>query len=276
LKTHAKALLVIRRDHDGLRRYAHLGTGNYHPGTARLYSDIGLLSADQSIAEDLGELFNYLTTGYGPRRKFRKLLPGPAHLKPALLARIERERALGVEGLIQFKMNALEDADVTRALYRAAQAGVRIDLCVRDTCRLRPGLAGLSESVRVVSVVGRFLEHARIYYFRNGGAEEYFIGSADSMKRNLERRVEVLTPIEDAPGRDTLRAILDAQLAPNRNAWLMHSDGSYVRSSVDSKDLGCQQAIFDWLADRESGRGTAASPPRRRRWARRPQSPARR
>src|SRR4051794_9558602 len=191
-KTHCKALLIVRRDYNGLRRYVHLGTGNYHPVTARLYADIGLLTSNPEIGEDVGELFNYLTTGYGPRRKFRKLIPGPVHLKPALLERIEREHAFGESGAIHFKMNALEDADITRALYRAAQAGVRIELCIRDTCRLRPGLPGLSESVRVVSIVGRFLEHARVYYFRNGGAEEYFIGSADAMRRNLEQRVEAL------------------------------------------------------------------------------------
>ena len=139
------------------------------------------------IGEDVGELFNYLTTGYGPAANSASSCPDRSHLKPALLERIERERALGAAGAIHFKMNALEDADITRALYRAAQAGVQIELCIRDTCRLRPGLPGLSESVRVVSIVGRFLEHARVYYFRNGGAEEYFIGSADSMRRNLEQ-----------------------------------------------------------------------------------------
>ncbi|MBV8713580.1 MAG: polyphosphate kinase 1, partial [Chloroflexi bacterium] len=185
LKTHCKLLLVVRQDYDGLRRYVHAGTGNYHPDTARLYVDIGLFTSDPVIAQDVNELFNYLTTGYGPSRSYRKILPGPARLKRALLERIERERVLGTNGFLQFKMNALEDADVTRALYRASQDGVRIDLIVRDTCRLRPGLAELSENVRVVSIVGRFLEHSRIYYFHNGGAEEYFIGSADAMKRNL-------------------------------------------------------------------------------------------
>jgi polyphosphate kinase len=247
LKTHSKVLLVVRQDFDGLRRYVHFSTGNYHPETARLYADIGLFTTDPLLAQDANELFNYLTTGYGPGRNFRKILPGPARLKRAILDRIEREAALGAEGLIQLKMNALEDADVTRALYRAAQAGVRVDLVVRDTCRLRPGLPGLSESVRVVSIVGRFLEHARIYYFRNGGAEEYFIGSADCMKRNLESRVEVLVPVEDTTGRQRLRAVLDLQLAPNRNAWNMRSDGSYVRAEVAHDDRGCQAALMDWL-----------------------------
>jgi polyphosphate kinase len=247
LKTHAKVLLVVRQDFDGLRRYVHLSTGNYHPETARIYSDIGLFTTDPLIAQDANELFNYLTTGYGPGRAYRKILPGPARLKRAILDRIEREAALGPEGLIQFKMNALEDADVTRALYRASQAGVRIDLLVRDTCRLRPGLPGLSETVRVVSIVGRFLEHSRIYYFRNAGAEEYFIGSADCMKRNLESRVEVLAPVEDSTCRQRLRAVLDLQLTPNRNAWIMQSDGSYVRAEADAADRGCQSTLMDWL-----------------------------
>ncbi|HMZ10754.1 MAG TPA: polyphosphate kinase 1 [Plasticicumulans sp.] len=232
LKTHAKVIFVVRRDYSGLRRYAHIGTGNYHPGTARLYTDLGLLTADEVIGDDLMELFNYLTTGFTPKRNYRKLLPAPKLLKPALLDRIEREIRLHTTknpGLIQFKMNALEDADIVRALYRAAQAGVRVDLIVRDTCRLRPGLPGISESVRVISIVGRFLEHPRLFYFRNGGHEEYFIGSADCMKRNLESRVEVVAPVEHPEARLELRAILDTQLNERRSAWDMQSDGSYVQ-----------------------------------------------
>ncbi|HSM61274.1 MAG TPA: polyphosphate kinase 1, partial [Longimicrobiales bacterium] len=187
LKTHCKAILVVRQDYDGLRRYAHVGTGNYHAETARSYVDYGLLTCDPEIGADLTEMFNYLTTGYKPSRKYSKILPAPKILKPAILSRIEREIERHREdggGRIQLKLNALEDADVTRALYVASQAGVKVDLIARDTCRLRPGIPGLSENVRVVSIVGRFLEHGRIYYFRNGGAEEYFIGSADAMRRN--------------------------------------------------------------------------------------------
>ena len=205
---------------------------------------------------------------------YRKLLPGPARLKRAVLERIERERAFGPAGLIHFKMNALEDADVTRALYRAAQAGVRIDLIVRDTCRLRPGLAAISECVSVTSVVGRFLEHTRIYYFRNGGAEEYFIGSADCMKRNLESRVEVLVPIDDTAARQRLRAMLDLQLAPNRNAWTMRADGGYAKSRADERDRGCQSALMDWLVVQHP----SPAPRRKRRlparYARRSPAPA--
>jgi len=267
LKTHCKVLLVVRQDYDGLRRYVHIGTGNYNPDTARLYSDIGVFTTDQHIAQDVNELFNYLTTGYGPGRPYRKLMPGPARLKRGLLDRIAREATYGTAGLLQFKMNALEDADVTRALYRAAQAGVHIDLIVRDTCRLRPGLPGLSEDVRVVSIVGRFLEHARIYYFRNGGAEEYFIGSADCMKRNLESRVEVLAPIDDGIARQRLRAILDLQLASNRNGWIMQPDGGYVRSlpqRADGPDPGAQMQFMDWLSHEPPARSAR----RRRQTAR--------
>ena len=149
------------------------------------------------------------------------------------------------------KMNALEDADITRALYRAARAGVKIDLIVRDTCRLRPGVPGLSETVRVVSIVGRFLEHGRVYYFRNGGAEEYLIGSADCMKRNLESRVEVVAPVEDPALRKELRTVLDLQLKPNRAAWEMHSDGTYVRLAADDPTSNCQQALIDLFENRQ-------------------------
>lgn len=251
LKTHCKVILVVRQDYTGLRRYAHIGTGNYHAGTARLYTDLGLLTSDEQIGQDLTELFNYLTTGYRPKRAYRKLLPAPTLLKKALLAKIDREivthRADG-SGLIQMKVNALEDIDVVRALYRAARAGVHVDLIVRDTCRLRPGLPGLSESVRVVSILGRFLEHGRIYYFRNGGNEEYFIGSADCMKRNLESRVEVVVPVEDAPLRQELRALLDTQLMPSQGLWEMHADGTYSRPPATTK--GCQQQFIE-LAEKQ-------------------------
>lgn len=237
LKTHCKVILVVRQDRDGLRRYAHIGTGNYHAGNARGYTDLGLLTADQALGHDLTELFNYLTTGYRAGRNYLKLLNAPKRLKQALLDRIEREvarhRADGGHGLIQMKMNALEDAAITRALYRASQAGVTVDLIVRDTCRARPGLPGLSETMRVTSIVGRFLEHARIYYFRNGGdGEEWLIGSADLMSRNLESRVEVLVPVEAPALRAELRAILDIQLADARAGWRMQPDGSYVKEAV--------------------------------------------
>ena len=248
LKTHSKIVLVVRRDYNGLRRYAHIGTGNYHAGTARIYSDLGVLTSDDDIGHDLTELFNYLTTGYKPSRNYKKLLVAPKGLKQPLLEKIEREiqrHAPERPGLIRFKMNALEDADIVEALYRASQAGVRVELIVRDTCRLRPGLPGLSDNISVVSIVGRFLEHARIFYFRNGGAEEFFIGSADLMTRNLESRVEVVTPVEDPALREELRTILTAQLGDRRNAWEMRPDGSYVqRQPGNGVEGGSQQALI--------------------------------
>jgi polyphosphate kinase len=247
LKTHAKITLVVRQDYNGLQRYVHVGTGNYHPVTSRLYADLGLLTADEEIGADATELFNYLTTGFTPKRAYRKLLVAPKALKGALLEKIAREirvhRSRG-GGLIRFKMNALEDADIARALYEASRAGVRVDLLVRDSCRVRPGVPGVSEHIRVVSIVGRFLEHARIYHFRNGGAEEYYIGSADAMKRNLEYRVEVLCPVESPPLRAELKAMLDLQWNDRRSAWDMDAEGGYAqRRPGNTGGTGSQEAL---------------------------------
>ncbi len=249
LKTHCKVTLVVRRDYSGIRRYVHIGTGNYHGDTARIYSDLGLFTSDDAIGSDVTELFNYLTTGFTPRRTYLKLLPAPKHLKRALQEKIEREIGQHREkggGHLQFKMNALEDADIVASLYRATQAGVRVDLYIRDSCRFRAGVAGLSETGRVVSVVGRFLEHSRIYYFRNGGAEEYYIGSADAMKRNLESRVEILVPVEQPELRLRLRAILDAHDADRRSAWDMLPDGRYLqrRPKGDADHAGLHQLLI--------------------------------
>lgn len=249
LKTHSKIILVIRHDYDGLKRYLHIGTGNYHAGTARQYSDLGLLTDDKDIGHDATELFNFLTTGYTPERFYRKLLPAPTMLKSALLARISRERTLHSAenpGLIQFKLNALEDKDITRALYKASRDGVQIDLIVRDTCRFRPGLPRLSETASVISIVGRFLEHTRIYYFKNAGNDEYFIGSADAMKRNLESRVEVVTPVENDSLKKDLRALLNIQLNDHRSAWDMQPDGSYIQRQPRNKqeETGAQQRLM--------------------------------
>jgi polyphosphate kinase len=246
-------IFVVRRDYNGLQRYAHIGTGNYHAGTARQYSDLGLLTNDPVIGEDLNELFNYLTTGYSPARSYRKILPSPDLLKKALLAKIDREikqHSPENPGLIQLKTNALEDKDITRALYRASQAGVHVDLIIRDSCRLKPGIAGLSENIRVMSIVGRFLEHARIYYFKNSGKEEYFIGSADLMKRNLEDRVEVVTPVESKALQARLREILDIQVDNQRSVWDMKPDGTYVQRKPDSQaDTRTVHEILIDLAD---------------------------
>ncbi len=248
LKTHSKVILVVRKDYNGLRRYAHIGTGNYHAGTARLYCDLGMLTCDDAIAQDLTELFNYLT-GYSPPPQYRKILTSPYTLKQALLDKIEREIKNHTEkepGLIQFKMNALEDTDITRALYRASQAGVKVNLIVRDTCRLRPGLPGLTENVQVIGIIGPFLEHARIYYFWNKGKEEYYIGSADLMKRNLESRVEVVTPVEDPKLRQELRLIIDVQLSSRKHAWEMQADGSYIerKDTTGKKSLSSQETFI--------------------------------
>jgi polyphosphate kinase len=243
LKTHCKVILVVRQDYNGLRRYLHIGTGNYNAETARIYSDIGVLTCDEATGQDISELFNYLTTGFMNNRNFKKLSPGPRLLKNTLLQGIEQEIAYSLQngggGLIQFKMNALEDGDIVCALYRASQAGVKIDLIVRDTCRIRPGIQGLSENIRVVSIVGRFLEHARLYYFRNGGKEIYYLSSADSMKRNLEARVEILCPIEAPDLMQELRAIIDIQLNDPCAAWDMKSDGSYSQRSCKNEDTPC-------------------------------------
>jgi len=256
LKTHSKLVFVVRHDYDGLRRYAHIGTGNYHAGTARLYCDLGMLTCDPVLARDLTELFNYLTTGLIPKRDYRKLLPAPKVLKPALLQKIRREIKRHAEsgtGLVQLKMNALEDKDITRALYEASMAGVKVDLIVRDTCRMRPGIPAVSANVRVISIVGRFLEHARIFYFYNGGDEEYFIGSADCMKRNLESRVEAVAPVEDPDLRAELRQILDIQLNDMRSAWDMHADGTYTqRMPAEGVEARGSQELLIELAEKRN------------------------
>ncbi|WP_035273400.1 polyphosphate kinase 1 [Desulfogranum japonicum] len=259
LKTHSKVIFVVRRDYNGLKRYAHVGTGNYHAGTARLYSDLGVLTCDPEIGRDLTELFNFLTMGYAPQRKYIKLLPSPRVLKNALLEYIQAEidnHTTENPGLIQLKTNALTDSDIIAALYQASQAGVQINLIVRDSCLLRPGIPGLSENISVISIVGRFLEHARVYYFKNRGDEKYFIGSADLMKRNLERRVEVITPIVDETLRGQLREILDLQLADQRSAWDMQSDGSYIqRQPAEVDQIRSSQ---DLLIERSAERLAAA------------------
>jgi len=254
LKTHCKVILVVRQDYNGLRRYVHIGTGNYHAVTARIYTDLGLLACDEGIGKDATALFNYLTTGYTPKRKYEKILPAPKFLKKALLAGIAREIRLHSPknpGLIQFKMNALEDADIVRALYEASRAGVKVDLVIRDTCRLRPGIPGISENVSVVSVVGRFLEHSRIYYFRNGGKEIYLIGSADAMKRNLEARVEVVVPVENRKLHAEIRTLFDVHLTERRSAWDMQPDGAYIqRLPAEGEDQRGSHEILISLAEK--------------------------
>ena len=231
LKTHAKAILVVRREGDGVRHYVHIGTGNYHPKTARLYTDFGLFTTDEEIGADVADLFNFLT-GYGRPRGYRKVLVAPAHLRDGILAQIEstieRHREHG-DGRIALKMNSLVDQQCIEALYRASQAGVPVDLNVRGICCLRPDVEGVSENIRVTSVVGRFLEHSRIYGFQRGEDWSVFIGSADLMPRNLDKRVELVTPVEDPALRADLLDTLERCLVDNTNAWDLNEDGTWTR-----------------------------------------------
>jgi polyphosphate kinase len=238
LKTHCKVALVVRKEGEGIRRYVHLGTGNYNPSTARGYTDMGLLTCHPDFGADVSDLFNYLT-GYSKQTRYRKLLVAPIAMRAGLLALIEREIKHQVDrggGRLIFKMNALVDPAIIEALYRASQSGVKVDLLVRGICCLRPGVPKVSENIRVVSIVGRFLEHHRIFYFRNGGKEEILMGSADLMPRNLDNRVEVLFPIEDESIKAyVLNDVLEAYLRDNYKARILQSDSSYVRA-MPSKD----------------------------------------
>jgi polyphosphate kinase len=230
-KTHAKILLIVRRGRQGIRRYVHLGTGNYNDRTARLYTDFGRMTADRAIGEDASAFFNALT-GYSDPPRMKKLVMAPTQLRERHLRLIERERQRAESGQaaeIRAKMNALVDEDVIRALYDAARAGVKIRLNIRGICCLRPGVKGLSESIQVVSIVDRFLEHARIFYFRNGGDEEVYLSSADWMPRNLDKRIELLFPVEAADGRQKVLAALDLMFQDNVKGRALQPDGSYKR-----------------------------------------------
>ena len=231
LKTHTKTALVVRREPDGIRRYVHIGTGNYHSRTAKLYTDIGLFTCSPSIGADVSDLFNALT-GYSRQQLYRKLLVAPANMRRRFVELIDRETALaasGREGRIIAKMNALVDPDTIISLYRASAAGVKVDLIVRGVCCLRAGLPGVSENITVRSIIGRFLEHSRIFCFGNDGTPEYYLGSADWMPRNFDRRVEMVAPIEAPELHDRLESLLATCLADNRQAWLLQPDGTYVQ-----------------------------------------------
>lgn len=234
LKTHCKVALVVRKEGEGIRRYVHLGTGNYNPTTARGYTDMGLLTCRPDFGADASELFNYLT-GYSKQTRYRKLLVAPIAMRAGIMALIEREIKLHKEdggGRLIFKMNSLVDPAIIETLYRASQAGVQVDLIVRGICCLRPGVPKVSENIRVVSIVGRYLEHSRIYYFRNGGKEEILMGSADLMPRNLDNRVETLFPIDDERIRNyVLHDVLDVFLQDNYRARYLQADGTYVRAT---------------------------------------------
>jgi polyphosphate kinase len=236
LKVHCKIALIVRREHDTIRRYVHLGTGNYNPATARLYTDLSLFTADPEIGADATDLFNYLT-GYSHKADFRRLLVAPVTMRRSFADLIRRETALGPRGVLIFKTNALEDKEMIRLLYEASRAGVKVELIVRGLCCLRPGIPGVSENITVRSIVGRFLEHSRVYYFGNDGKEEIYAGSADLMPRNLDRRVELLFPVIE-PGlvRYLKDVVLDRYLADNRKVRLGKPDGTYSSPRGGSMD----------------------------------------
>lgn len=230
LKIHSKICLVVREEVGGVTMYAHIGTGNYNSRTARLYTDLGLFTADPGICQDLVRIFNHLT-GYADTVESTDLLVAPDNLRSELEWRVRREidnARAGIPARVTFKLNALEDRDFTQLLYEASQAGVDVELIVRGICRLRPGIPGLSENVRVVSIIGRFLEHSRVYGFENRGNREYFIGSADVMKRNLDERIEVLAPVRQPEQKLELQALLDLQLSDRRQGWRLH-DSTWTR-----------------------------------------------
>ena len=257
LKTHAKVCLVVRQEGHDIRRYVHIATGNYNPQTARAYTDLGLFTVRPSIVEDASDLFNYLT-GYSNQRHFRELLVAPTlSLRSGLSALIEHEAdeaRAGRVGHIIMKFNALTDPEMIRCLYRASQAGVRIDLIVRGVCSLRPGLPGVSDTIRVHSIVGRFLEHSRIFWFNNRGHHKVFIGSADIMERNLDRRIEVLCPIHDPKLVQHLETVvLDACLRDTHCTRLLASDGEYAAPDPTGQPLNSQEHLLQWYGTERRG-----------------------
>ena len=254
LKTHTKTTLVVRQEGDRIRRYVHIGTGNYNPKTSKLYTDLGIFSARDDLGADMTDLFNFLT-GYSRQTNYRRLLVAPLTLRQGMIQLIEREVAhvqAGQSGRIIAKMNSLVDVEMIRALYQASQAGVEIDLIIRGICCLRPGVPGVSDRIRVVSIIGRFLEHARIFYFTNNGDEEIYIGSADWMPRNLDRRVEAVTPVLDPDALQELKDILNIMLTDNRYAWELQQDGQFVqRTPGEDVDV---RSTHDLLMERAQKR----------------------
>lgn len=246
LKTHAKTTLVVRRDPDGIRRYVHVGTGNYNSKTARLYTDLGLFTASRSIGADITDLFNALT-GFSRQRLYRKILVAPANMRDRLVEMIGREADLaraGKSGRIIVKMNSLVDEQIIEALYDASRAGVEIDLIVRGICCLRPGVEGASGRIRVISVIGRFLEHSRLFFFANDAEPEYYIGSADWMTRNFDRRVEAIVPVDDVLLHEKLHSLLMTSLDDNREAWDLAADGTYTQRNPGGGPVRATQEMF--------------------------------
>lgn len=259
LKTHCKLSLVVRQELDGLRRYCHIGTGNYHPRTARYYEDLGLLTADNQVGEDLSKLFNQLS-GYAPKSTFKRLLVAPRSVRSGLIDRIEREianRKAGLPGKVQIKVNSMVDEAIIDSLYRASQAGVQVDIIVRGICSLRPGVPGLSENITVRSILGRFLEHSRVFAFANAGDPVVYIGSADMMHRNLDRRVEALVQLRNAEDVADLLALLDRYVDPGTASWHLDNRGAWTRHHLDEAD----QPLLDvqsWLLASRSRQRMAA------------------
>mgnify|MGYP006281432047 CR=1 FL=1 len=254
LKTHTKTTLIVRQEGDEIRRYVHIGTGNYNPKTSKLYTDLGLLSCRDDLGADLTDLFNFLT-GYSRQKAYRKLLVAPLTLRDRMEALIHREMEnaeSGKTGKIIAKMNSLVDGKMIKLLYKASQAGVEIDLIIRGICCLRPEIPGLSDNIRVISVIGRFLEHSRIFYFHNDGKPEYFMGSADWMTRNLDRRVEAITPVEAPKLTEELQDILDIMLADNRQAWDMDSEGVFTqrRPAKGEAERGTHNMLMKYYTKR--------------------------
>jgi polyphosphate kinase len=265
LKTHAKCILVVRREGDGVRHYLHVGTGNYHPKTARLYTDFGLFTTDERLGSDVADMFNFLT-GYARPRRYRKALIAPDHLRDGIIEEIEKTIAAKVEGRparIQMKMNSLVDRSCIKALYRASQAGVPVELNIRGICCLVPDVPGVSENIRVVSIVGRFLEHSRVYAFQRGDEQLVLIGSADLMPRNLDTRVELVVPVEDPVLRDDLLDTLERGFADDTHAWVLGADGVWTRTARDPdepepRDL--QRELMLGHTARAAERESAAGP----------------
>jgi polyphosphate kinase len=244
--------MVVREEEEGLQTYCHIGTGNYHPDTAQLYEDLGLFTCDEVMAKDVTNVFNLLT-GFAPEQRFDKLLVAPRYMRKGMLDLIDyeiEEAKASKPARIIAKMNSLEDPQIIERLYEASKAGVEIDLIVRGVCRLRPGIAGLSERIRVHSVIGRFLEHSRLYYFYHSGEQIYTIGSADWMHRNLDARVEAITPIESEQLKKYLHFVLEIYLKDNRQRWMLESDGTYSKASTTEKGVkkGTHKAMMKHIS----------------------------
>ncbi|HYF27844.1 MAG TPA: RNA degradosome polyphosphate kinase, partial [Baekduia sp.] len=246
LKTHTKCILVVRREGDGVRRYVHIGTGNYHPDTARLYTDFGLFTCDEDLGADVADMFNLLT-GYARPRSYRKALVAPEHLRDGILEEIRATVAAherGERARIRMKMNALVDKRCIRALYEASRAGVPVELNIRGICCLVPEVPGVSENIRVVSIVGRFLEHSRIFSFERGDDVRVYIGSADLMPRNLDTRVELVAPVEDEIAKADLLDTLDRAFVDDVNAWELRADGTWQRRTPGPEPRMLQRELM--------------------------------